>query len=110
LTLLRWILLNDCIREEHPAQISLRNLTQDDFIFQGLSKKYFSIQFLLLSNSDNDLVSDLFSQYKQNQKNCALVTFVMLNMASDTWLSALEVFTYLKQSREHPASHKSADN
>jgi hypothetical protein len=50
-TYARWSVLNTCVKEEHPAGISLINLPQDDVIFQGLSK-YYSKTFLILTDKE----------------------------------------------------------
>lgn len=36
-TLSKWVILNDCVREEHPAQLPLTNLPRDDVIYAGLT-------------------------------------------------------------------------
>jgi len=96
-TLTRWVLLNDCMREEHPAQQSLLDLTYDDVFFQGLASKYFSKQFLMLSQADRAELRSQFGSFKLTLKNSATSTFVMLNLATGTtWRAAVQAYLYFK--------------
>jgi hypothetical protein len=70
----RWIILNDCVRELHPAGLSLLDLTQDDVVFEALSSKYFSKSFLKLGTPDRRLADQMLALYKQYSKNSAIST------------------------------------
>ena len=63
----RWFLLNLSVLENHPAQLSLINLAEDDVIYMGLTKN-FSKTFLRLSDKEAKILQtkmNMFRRYKQ---------------------------------------------
>ena len=60
-SLSRWILLNDAVREEHPALMPLSDLGSDDPVFAELAKRYFTQDFLRLSKDDKNSLDRIFA-------------------------------------------------
>ncbi|TNV86827.1 hypothetical protein FGO68_gene17503 [Halteria grandinella] len=100
--LAKWVILNDIIREEHPAQLSLYNLPHDDVVYVALAQRYFSKQFLLTGEGDRSLLLGQFALFRQTLKNSSLSTFVMLNMQIENhqWRQSIEVYLYLKSQHQ----------
>lgn len=94
-TFSRWVLLNDCVREEHPANVSLLSLSSDDVVYQGL-KKYYNKQFLRITENDRKSLSSQFNNYRNIMKTCTMSTFVLLNLTIEDWSKSLEVYLYFK--------------
>lgn len=56
----RWILLNDIVRQEHPAQLPLIEIGMDDPVYMELVNKYFNSDFLRLDNEGKRNLNRLF--------------------------------------------------
>jgi len=95
-SLSRWSILNDAVREVHPARLALRDLTEDDPIYQELKYKYFSTEFLRLNKEDTAKLSNGFRSFIQFQKNSFLVSQILLNLSPDGWKEAIEIYLYLR--------------
>lgn len=93
----RWCILNDAVRELHPAQLGLQDLDDNDPIFQELKFKYFTKDFLRLNKQDIAKMSNDFRSFVQFQKNSFLVTQILLNLTPDGWKEAIEIYFYFKQ-------------
>lgn len=61
-----------------------------------MASKYFSKEFLLLSQSDKSELRYQFSSYKLTLKNSATSTFVMVSLAQGNWRAAVQAYLYLK--------------
>lgn len=93
----RWCILNDAVRELHPAHLGLQDLDDNDPIFQELKFKYFTKDFLRLNKQDIVKMSNDFRSFVQFQKNSFLVTQILLNLTPDGWKEAIEIYFYFKQ-------------
>jgi hypothetical protein len=99
---MRWVLLNDCVQEEHPAKLSLMNLPTDDVLYAALEAKYFSRDFLRLTPKFKNELENSLLHFKAYMSNCAINQRIMINMTQDLWPRALENYLYFKSSKEHP--------
>ena len=93
----RWSVLNDAVRELHPAHLALRDLDDDDSVFQELKIKYFTKEFLRLNKEDSAKLSNSFRSFIQFQKNSVLVSQILLKLSPDGWKEAIEIYFHLKQ-------------
>jgi hypothetical protein len=88
-SLSRWTLLNDAVQEFHPAHLSLRDLADDDSIFEELKTKYFTKEFLRLNKEDTAKLSNAFRSFVNFQKYSLLVSQILLNLTPDGWKEAI---------------------
>ena len=100
----RWSLLNDAVRELHPAQLALRDLVDDDPVFQELKSKYYAKDFLRLNKEDNAKMMNGFRSFINFQKNSFLVSQILLNLSPDGWKTAIEIYFHLKQQMSNQAA------
>ena len=101
----RWSVLNDTVRDVHPANLTLRDLGSDDPVFEELKLRYFSKDFLRLNKEDNTKMMNAFRSYIQFQKNSYLVSQILLNLSPDGWKEAIEVYLHFR----HQISNQVAD-
>lgn len=103
-SLSRWSVLNDAVRELHPSRLALRDLADDDPVFQELKYKYFTKEFLRLNKEDTTKMSNGFRSFIQFQKNSFLVSQILLNLSPDGWKTAVEIYFHLRQQMSNQAA------
>lgn len=80
----------------HPAHLSLRDLADDDAVFEELKSKFFTKEFLRLNKEDTAKMSNSFRSFINFQKNSFLVSQILLNLNPDGWKEAIEIYLYLR--------------
>lgn len=84
------------MKEVHPFSQSLYDFNDDDIVFQCL-QKYFSKKYLFLSTEERDTLRSRLQQFKQLQKKCLLIKYMMGNLELQTYLNALRAYAYFLQ-------------
>ncbi|CDW85517.1 UNKNOWN [Stylonychia lemnae] len=95
-TFSRWFILNSCVREYHPAQLSLVDLPVDDFVYQGL-RKMFANTFLQLSDKEANTLKLKMKQFRKYKQQCAIICDIMMNLNQQKYQIALGCLSYLNK-------------
>jgi len=75
----RWTVINQVVKEVHPAQLGIEDLDKYDDFYRGLCDKY-KETFIKLEPTERDSLRVKLDEYKEQLKKAEIVTFLMLNM------------------------------
>lgn len=64
ITFYKWVVLNCCAKEEHPAQLGLKDL-KNDFILENLVRHY-ELRFLQLSEKEEKTLKQRLGDFVSN--------------------------------------------
>eukprot|EP00347_Sterkiella_histriomuscorum_P010153 403377401 len=92
----RWFLLNLCVLENHPAQLNLINLSEDDVIYIGLTKN-FSKTFLRLSDKESKILQTKMNMFRRYKQQCAVIQEIIVSLNPLKYLKAIELILYFRQ-------------